>query len=165
MSDLFVRTVSQGLQAFLPIAVYLAWARRRHSADLATALRVGSAAALLLTPVAGYLFQRTIWQARWEAVLATLAAAITVRAGLAVWRADRVAAQSTARLGLPTAFLAAFAAALILTRQTMEIDAVFVSAALDCGRWTPPSRSAPASSRRSRRQPSGCGRSACDRQM
>ena len=66
MSDLFVRTVSQGLQALLPIAVYLAWARRRNSADLATALKWGSAAALLLTPASGYLFQHTIWQARWD---------------------------------------------------------------------------------------------------
>jgi hypothetical protein len=132
MSDIFIRTLSQGLQAFMPIAVCLTWARRTSRADLVRAIRWGLVAAVPATPAAGYLFQRSVLQARWEAVLATAAAAVALRFGLSVWR--RPADQSAPRAGRsPAAWGLLFAAAtvLIVVRQTMEIDVIFIAAAFE----------------------------------
>src|SRR6267142_5485320 len=97
MSEIVIRTLSQGLQAFMPVAVCLAWARLNSRADLVSAIRWGLVAAVPATPVAGYLFQRSVLQARWEALLATAAAAIALSFGLSVWR--RTAARSGPRVG------------------------------------------------------------------
>ena len=73
MSQLFVRTLSQGLQAFLPLAVGLAWYRRNGRSDRVAAIYLGIAGAVVSTPIVGYWFQHTDHQARWEALLAIMA--------------------------------------------------------------------------------------------
>ena len=132
MSDIFVRTLSQGLQAFMPVAVCLAWARLHKRADLVSAIRWGLVAAVPATPAAGYLFQRSVLQARWEALLATAAAAIAINFGVSVWR--RTPAQTGPRVGgTSTVWWLLFAAAtlLIVVRQAMEIDVVFIAAVFE----------------------------------
>jgi hypothetical protein len=132
MSDIFIRTLSQGLQAFMPVAVCLAWARLHHRADLVSAIRWGLVAAVPATPAAGYLFQRSVLQARWEALLATAAAAIALSFGMSVWR--RSAAQSGPRVGGNSTvrwLLFAAVTVLIVVRQTMEIDGVFIAAVFE----------------------------------
>jgi hypothetical protein len=78
MGELVVRTLSQGLQAFLPVAFGLVWARRAGHLQAVTAVRAGLYASIPITFAAGYLFQRTAYQARCEATLALLAVVIAV---------------------------------------------------------------------------------------
>jgi hypothetical protein len=132
MSDIFIRTLSQGLQAFLPIAFCLAWARRNGRADQVSAIRWGVAAAVPATYGAGYLFQRSVLQARWEATLAAVAAALAVSCGLSLWH--RTTAQSAPRIGASPAawwFLFFAATVLMVVRQTMEIDVIFIAAVFE----------------------------------
>ena len=131
MYDLFTRTLSQGLQAFLPIAFGVLWFRRSGDADAVTGLRWGVLAALPATAGAAYWFQASSRQAQWEAGLAMAALA------LAIWFARKVVWQSR----LPTSHVSveprgrqvfriacAAAAALIVVRQTMEVAIVLTAA-------------------------------------
>ena len=79
MYELFVRTLSQGLQAFMPVAVFLAYARRDGRTGLAVSARWAIVLALPLTFVAESLFRTTAYQARWEALLAIATVVITSR--------------------------------------------------------------------------------------
>jgi hypothetical protein len=128
MDDLFIRTVSQGLQAFLPVAFCLAWFRRTASRRAAVAARWGVLAALPLTVIAGNLFQRTAHQSGWEAVLATIACAAGVWFALTVWRDVAGDSASAPRRAIFAA--AVFAGtAIVIVRQTMEIAVIFAVAA------------------------------------
>jgi hypothetical protein len=133
MHELFVRTLSQGLQAFLPIAVWLTWARVHRRADLWTAVRWGALAAIPATPLAGYLFQHSLRQARWEALLAAVAAAVAICFGWNLWR--RIPGRSESRLqdrsGAMWQVAVAGTAVLLVVRQTMEIDVVLMVAAFE----------------------------------
>src|SRR5947209_5572762 len=99
MYDLLTRTTSEGLQAFLPIAVCAAWLRRAGAWNPVIGLRLGVAAALPATAAAGYWFQTSSRQAQWEA---TLAAAALVPA---IWFARRARhdAPQTGRLAFALA--------------------------------------------------------------
>ncbi|MQA29946.1 MAG: hypothetical protein GEU82_08925 [Luteitalea sp.] len=119
MSALFLRTLSQGLQAFVPIAVALTWFRRTDAA-VAAALWHGALLSVPATVAATWAFKRSTSQARDEAVFATLAFVIAVGFARMVWRRR-----------LPRLWLATAAAVLILVRQTMEIGSVFTAAAFD----------------------------------
>jgi hypothetical protein len=118
MQELFVRTLSQGLQAFMPVALFLSYARSLGRVDLIRAARLAIAAALVITFPAGYLFQRATHQAGIEALLAASTVAFTI------WFARSV------RSGDLRAPLLAVVAAqtLILVRQTMEIEVVLWAA-------------------------------------
>ena len=94
----------------MPVAVYLSYARSSGRRELVAPVRLGLAAAVPLTFLAGLLFQSSAYQARWEAVLAASAL-------IAAWQAAR----------LNGAVLAA-ATALVVVRQTMEIDVVLRAA-------------------------------------
>jgi hypothetical protein len=124
MEELVVRTLSQGLQAFLPVAFALAWARVAGQRRAAAAIRAGLLAALPLTVLAGYLFQRTPYQARWEATLAILAVVIATAAGRFVTARPTSAprAPSVDRGATASMVLLAAAAALVVVRQTMEVE-------------------------------------------
>jgi hypothetical protein len=125
MSELFFRTLSQGLQAFIPVAAAFSWARCTGRAKPLAAMRWGLAAGLLLTPAAGYLFQRSALQARWEASLAAFAAALALYSWRMVRRSG--AGDAAAPAQIRTAWLIALAAAtvLVVNRQTMEFAVVF----------------------------------------
>ena len=132
MSELFFRTLSQGLQAFIPVAAGLVWVRRAGSADAIKAIRWGIVGAFALTPVAGYLFQHSVLQARWEAMLAAVAAGLAVYSGVLVRQALRNEAKALTRLGAARSIALAVATVVIMTRQTMEI-AVVAQAAFGMG--------------------------------
>jgi len=118
LGDLFLRTASQSLQAFLPVAFGWAACRRlRHGATMAGVVWGLSVAAVVSGP-AGWLFQQSTRQALWESSLAVLALASLV------WAVRGIAA---ARAAPPLALSAV--TVLIVTRQTMEIAAVFGVAA------------------------------------
>jgi hypothetical protein len=133
MSQLFVRTLSQGLQAFLPLAVGLAWYRRNGRSDRVAAIYLGIAGAVAATPVVGYWFQHTDHQARWEALLAITATVMALCFGLQIWRGHAAPRWSKIRLPHPLTrqFALAAASILIVVRQTMEIDVVLKAALID----------------------------------
>jgi hypothetical protein len=130
MYDLLTRTISQGLQAFLPIAFCWTWFRRGDDAAPVAGLRWGILAAVPATAAVSYLFQTSSRQALWEAALATAAL------GLAIWFARHVwlgvpawlkaDGESLHQRGHRLAF--ALAAALIIARQAMEITLTFAVA-------------------------------------
>src|SRR5262245_2263812 len=121
MQELFVRTLSQGLQAFMPIAAFLACARSLRQTQMIASTRWAMAAAVLLTVPAGYLFQNATHQAGIEASLATAALAATM------WFGSSVHANA---LRAPLA-VAAATLTLILLRQTMEIEVVLRAALVE----------------------------------
>jgi hypothetical protein len=135
MYDLFARTLSQGLQAFMPIAVCAAWLRRNASERSLAAVRWAVLAAIPLTVVTGWLFQKTPDQARWQSLLAIAGSGIALALGWRIWRL--VSIQSEARtldrhrhrpiwqVGFGGAAL------LIIVRQTMEIAAVVGTATIE----------------------------------
>src|SRR5204862_7980585 len=86
MYDLLIRTISQGLQAFLPIAFAWVWFRHDGRTDAAAGLTWGAVAAVPAAVGATYLFQRTNRQALWEAALAAGALLLAVWFARVVWR-------------------------------------------------------------------------------
>jgi len=128
MSQLFFRTLSQGLQAFIPIAAALVWARRTGRADALAVMRWASIAAVVLTPAAGYLFLHSVRQARVEASLAAFAAGLAIYFGLLVRRSLQTPSDTPAPIGRAWALALAAATIVIVTRQTMEIAVVLWAA-------------------------------------
>jgi hypothetical protein len=120
MYDLFTRTISQGLQAFLPIAFGLTWFRRAGAVDPVVGVTRGIVAAVPATALAAYWFQGSSHQAWWEAVLATAALALAIWFARGVWPALSLVEGPALR---PHVYRLAFAlaAVLIIVRQTMEI--------------------------------------------
>ena len=128
MDDLFIRTVSQGFQACLPVAFCLAWFRRAADRRYAAATGWGILAAVPLTAAAGSLFQRTAHQSGWEATLAAIACAAGLWFALTVWRDGAVDAGAPPRSAIFAAVVFA-GTAIVIVRQTMEIAVVFAVAA------------------------------------
>lgn len=122
MYDLLTRTVSQGLQAFLPIAFAWVWFRRAGPADALSGLKWGAVAAVPASVVATYLFQQTNRQALWEAALAAGALLLAICFTRVVWRELPAAAPDfAARRSSASRLAFAAGATLLIVRQTMEI--------------------------------------------
>lgn len=86
MLQAYIITLREGLEAFLIVAISLAYLKKSERLDLVPAVRWGIGLAVLMSVAAAWLFQRAANQALWEGLLA-LAAAISV-ASLTVhmWR-------------------------------------------------------------------------------
>ena len=133
MYELFSRTLSQGLQAFMPVAVLAAWLGRNHQHRLASALRWACLVSVPATLIAGWFFERSPYQARWQSLLAIAAigAAIVLRLRTRYRTDGRDAAQALDQFPRSWRVALAAAVALIIVRQAMEIAAVFGAAAID----------------------------------
>ena len=128
MLQAFVITLREGLEAFLIVAISLAYLRKSGRRELIPAVRWGIALAIAISIGSAFLFARAANQALWEGVLA-LAAAISVASlTLHMWRAARRIKHdieghlhsSTLKTG-PAAFLGVFAFTLLMiTREGME---------------------------------------------
>jgi preprotein translocase subunit SecG len=125
MSELFFRTLSQGLQAFVPVAAAIVWARCTGRVKPVAALRWGLAAGIVFTPVAGYLFKQSTLQARWEASLAAIAGGLALYFYRAVRRSSANDGGTPAPIGTVRLVALAAATVVIVNRQTMEIAVVF----------------------------------------
>src|SRR5688572_26231154 len=77
MLQAFVITLREGLEAFLIIAISLAYLRKSQRSELIPAVHWGIGTSVVLSIAAGWLFYQARNQALWEGVLA-LAAAISV---------------------------------------------------------------------------------------
>jgi hypothetical protein len=125
---IFVRTFSQTLQAFTPIALSLAWFEQSGDTRTSSAIRRGLIASIPATVVASRLFQQSTHQALDEAVLAAIAMGVTSIFARNVWR------HAACRL---SPWAVALLAALIVVRQTMEVGASFAAAAIDLKLFLP----------------------------
>jgi len=129
--DLFLRTFSQALQAFTPIALSLTWFERTGDTRTASAIRRGLILALPATVAGSWLFRRSTHQAFDEAVLATIAIAATLIVARSVWHTTPAESKHLSLSAVTTV------AALIVVRQTMEIGALLETAAIDLRVFVP----------------------------
>jgi high-affinity iron transporter len=128
MLQAFVITLREGLEAFLIVAISLAYLRKTGRTPLISAVRWGIAASLLLSIVAAVLFQRASNQALWEGVLALTAAVLVGTLIVHMWRhAKQLKREIEVRLESSAAKTGAGAFAgvflftlLMITREGME---------------------------------------------
>jgi high-affinity iron transporter len=89
MFPAFVITLREGLEAFLIVAISLAYLRKSGRQALIPAVHWGIGISVLLSVAAGYLFQRASNQALWEGVLALVAAVLVASLIVHMWRHAR----------------------------------------------------------------------------
>ena len=128
MLQSFVITLREGLEAFLIVAISLAYLRKTDRQALIPAVHWGVGAAILLSIGAGLLLQRARNQALWEGILAVVAAVLVASLTVHMWRAARRmkrdiegrlerSAARTGRAALAGVFLFTL---LMITREGME---------------------------------------------
>jgi high-affinity iron transporter len=89
MLQAFVITLREGLEAFLIVAISLAYLRKSGLRDLIPAVHWGIAVSVLMSVAAAWLFQRASNQALWEGVLALVAAVLVASLIVHMWRHAR----------------------------------------------------------------------------
>jgi len=85
----FVITLREGLEAFLIVAISLAYLRKRGREELTTAVRWGIAAAIAVSVLGGYLLYHAANQERLEGPLALVAAISVMTLTVHMWRVAR----------------------------------------------------------------------------
>lgn len=129
--NLFLRTLSEALQAFIPVAVALAWFQRKGELGLSSAIRRGLIASVPLTVVASLLVQYSTRRALHEALLAALTVAIASVFDSMVWRDQARRAADRRERNRVSLMAATTLTAVIIVRQTMEIGSVLDAAAFE----------------------------------
>jgi high-affinity iron transporter len=128
MLQAFVITLREGLEAFLIVAISLAYLKKAGKAALIPAVHWGIAASVALSIAAGVLLARASNQALWEGILAMVAAVLVTSLTVHMWRAGKRMKKdiegrlevSSAKTGW-TAFFGVFAFTLLMiTREGME---------------------------------------------
>ena len=89
MLQAFVVTLREGLEAFLIVAISLAYLRKSGRHELVPAVRWGIALSIVLSIGAAVLFQRAANHSLWEGVLATIAAVSVASLTVHMWRTAR----------------------------------------------------------------------------
>jgi high-affinity iron transporter len=89
MLQSFIITLREGLEAFLIVAISLAYLKKTGRAHLASAVRWGIAVSVAVSLGAGVLLNRARNQALWEAVLAIVAAVLVTSLIVHMWRTGR----------------------------------------------------------------------------
>ena len=128
MLQAFVITLREGLEAFLIIAISLAYLKKSGRLSLIPAVHWGIGVSVVVSIGAGILFAKASNQALWEGVLAVVAAVLVATLTVHMWRAGRrMKAEIEGRLATSTAKtgFAAFAGVffftlLMITREGME---------------------------------------------
>src|SRR6187551_869295 len=128
MIQAFVITLREGLEAFLIVAISLAYLRKTSRSELIPAIHWGIGASLLLSIGAGLLLAKAQNQALWEGILGIVAALLVASLTVHMWRAGRhmkreiegKLAASSERIGA-AAFWGVFSFTLVMiTREGME---------------------------------------------
>jgi high-affinity iron transporter len=128
MFQAFVITLREGIEAFLIIAISLAYLRKTGRRELIPAIHWGIGASILLSIGAGILLAQARNQALWEGILAIVAAIMVASLTVHMWRAGRhmkkdiegKLAASSVKAG-PAAFWGVFVFTLLMiTREGME---------------------------------------------
>jgi high-affinity iron transporter len=128
MMQAFVITLREGLEAFLIVAISLAYLRKSGRRELVPAVHWGIALSVLLSIGAAMLFRRAANQALWEGLLAIVAAVSVATLTVHMWRtARRIKSDIEGQLRSSTlkqgaaAFLGVFGfTTLMITREGME---------------------------------------------
>jgi high-affinity iron transporter len=89
MMQAFVITLREGLEAFLIVAISLAFLRKSNRRELIPAVHWGIALSVLISIIAAMLFRRAANQALWEGVLAVAAALSVATLTIHMWRTAR----------------------------------------------------------------------------
>src|SRR5262245_55414996 len=128
MLQAFVLTLREGLEAFLIIAISLAYLKKTGREGLIPAVHWGIAVSVVVSIIAGILLGRAGNQALWEGTLAIVAAVLVASLTVHMWRAgkrmkreieNRLEASSIKAGG--AAFLGVFGFTLLMiTREGME---------------------------------------------
>lgn len=128
MYQAFVITLREGLEAFLIIAISLAYLRKTSRRELIPAIHWGIGVSILLSIGAGMLLAEARNQALWEGILGIVAAVLVATLTVHMWRAGRHMkkeiegrlAASSVRAGR-AAFWGVFGFTLLMiTREGME---------------------------------------------
>jgi high-affinity iron transporter len=128
MLQAFVITLREGLEAFLIVAISLAYLRKSGREELVPAVRWGIGLSILVSAGAAFVFQRARNQSLWEGMLALVAAASVASLTVHMWRTARRIKNdieghlhsSTLKTGAG-AFLGVFGFTLLMiTREGME---------------------------------------------
>jgi high-affinity iron transporter len=128
MLQAFVITLREGLEAFLIVAISLAYLRKTGRRQLVQAVHWGIAVSILVSIGAAMLFQRANNQALWEGILALTAAVLVATLILHMWRHGKrlkkeieSALESSALRTGARAFAGVFLFTLLMiTREGME---------------------------------------------
>ncbi len=128
MLQSFVITLREGLEAFLIVAISLAYLRKTARAALVPAVHWGIAVSILVSIGAGMLLQRAANQALWEGILGIGAAILVTTLIVHMWRHARVMKreiEGRLEVSAQKAGTAAFAGVflftvLMITREGME---------------------------------------------
>ena len=86
MLQAFVITLREGLEAFLIVAISLAYLRKTGRPQLVSAVHWGIAVAIVVSAGAAYLFQQANNQALWEGILAMTAAVLVASLIVHMWK-------------------------------------------------------------------------------
>ena len=128
MLQAFVITLREGLEAFLIVAISLAYLRKTGRRELVPAIHWGIGTSILLSIGAGLLLARARNQSLWEGILGVVAAFLVASLTVHMWRAGRhlkkdiegKLAASSVKIG-PRAFWGVFVFTLLMiTREGME---------------------------------------------
>jgi high-affinity iron transporter len=124
----FVITLREGLEAFLIVAISLAYLRKTDRRELVPAIHWGIAVSVLLSIGAGMLLAKARNQALWEGILAIAAAGMVASLTVHMWRAGRhmkkeiegKLAASSVRTGRGAFWGVFLFTLLMITREGME---------------------------------------------
>ncbi len=128
MIQAFVITLREGLEAFLIVAISLAYLKKTGRTALLPAVHWGIAVSVVLSVAAGFLLAQANNQALWEGVLALTAALLVASLTMHMWKAGKRMKReiegrleaSSVKLG-SAAFLGVFGFTLLMiTREGME---------------------------------------------
>jgi high-affinity iron transporter len=128
MLQAFVITLREGLEAFLIVAISLAYLKKTGRQSLVSAVHWGIAGSVVLSIAAGVLLARASNQSLWEGILALVAAVLVASLTVHMWRAGRRMKKniesrlelSSARLGRAAFFGVLGFTLLMITREGME---------------------------------------------
>jgi high-affinity iron transporter len=128
MLQAFFITLREGLEAFLIVAISLAYLRKTGRGALIPAVHWGIAGSIVLSIAAGILFSRASNQALWEGILALVAAVLVASLTIHLWRAGKrmkreIEARlerSSVRVGRGAFFGVLGFTLLMITREGME---------------------------------------------
>ncbi|HVR96559.1 MAG TPA: FTR1 family protein, partial [Thermoanaerobaculia bacterium] len=133
MLQSFVITLREGLEAFLIIAISLAYLKKTGRPQLIPAIHWGTGVAVLLSIAAGFLLQQATNQALWEGILALAAAVLVASLTIHMWKVARrmkrdietKLERSAERVGAGAFLGVFFFTLLMITREGMETALLF----------------------------------------
>jgi high-affinity iron transporter len=128
MHQAFVVTLREGLEAFLIVAISLAYLRKTGRQTLLPAVHWAIATSIVVSVMAGMLLARAANQALWEGVLALVAAVLVASLIVHMWRVGRYLKRdiegklelASAKTGAAAFFGVFMFTVLMITREGME---------------------------------------------